>query len=51
MSFLNNLKIGLRLNIIISLVMVLIISALGIYTVVNQRQQILSDTDIRINVV
>lgn len=47
MNFLNNMKIGLRLNIILSLVFVAIISSLGWYTVTNQKSRILKDTDIR----
>lgn len=47
MKFLNNMKIGLRLNLVLSLVMVAIISTLGIYTMVNQKNQIINDTDTR----
>ncbi|MBN1951083.1 MAG: Cache 3/Cache 2 fusion domain-containing protein [Bacteroidales bacterium] len=43
------MKIGLRLNLILSLVMVIIIAAFGIYTMVSEKQQIISDTDTRMN--
>ncbi len=39
MNFINNMKIGLRLNIILSLVMVVIISALGIYTLNSTKEK------------
>ena len=47
MRFLNDIRIGLRLNLILSLVMVVIISSLGVYTMVNQKKQIIKDTDTR----
>lgn len=47
MSFLNNMKIGLRLNLILSLVMVVIIASFGIYTIESQRSKIYNDTDER----
>ncbi|NOQ23852.1 MAG: HAMP domain-containing protein [Bacteroidales bacterium] len=47
MRFINNMKIGLRLNIILSLVMLIIISSLGIYTINSQKKKIITDTDIR----
>ncbi len=49
MNFLNNIKIGLRLNIIISLLMACIIASLGIYTLIKQRNQIFSDTKVRMS--
>lgn len=47
MRFLNDMKIGLRLNLVLSIVMVIIISSLGIYTMVTQKAQIINDTDTR----
>jgi methyl-accepting chemotaxis protein len=47
MNFLNNMKIGVRLNLILSLVMVLIISSLGIYIIFNERNKVFADTDLR----
>ncbi len=47
MNFINNMKIGLRLNIILSLVMVVIISTLGIYTLTSQKKKVVEDTDLR----
>ncbi len=47
MSFINNMKIGLRLNVFLSLVMVIIISFIGIYTLKKQRNKIIADTDLR----
>ena len=47
MKFLNNMKIGLRLNLILSLVMVIIISSLGIYTINSQKSKVYEDTDTR----
>lgn len=49
MKLLNNMKIGLRLNIILSLIMILIISSIGIYTINLQRKKIIADTDLRMN--
>jgi methyl-accepting chemotaxis protein len=47
MKRINDLKIGVRLNLIFNLAFVLIISFLGIYTIVTQRKQIVSDTNTR----
>jgi methyl-accepting chemotaxis protein len=47
MNVLNNMKIGFRLNLILSLVIVIIISSLGIYTITTQKKQIINSTDIR----
>ena len=47
MGFINNMKIGLRLNLILSLVMVVIISSLGIYTIISMKLKIIEDTDVR----
>lgn len=47
MNFLNNMKIGLRLNIILSLVMIVIILSFGIYTLEKQKAKIFEDTDVR----
>lgn len=44
---LNNIKIGVRLNIILSAVMIVIISALGVYTIQLQKKKIIADTDLR----
>jgi methyl-accepting chemotaxis protein len=41
------MKIGLRLNIILSLTMVIILTSVGIYVVNKQRNKIISDTDLR----
>lgn len=49
MKLLNNMKIGLRLNIILSLIMILIISSIGVYTINLQRKKIIADTDLRMN--
>ena len=47
MKFLNNVKIGLRLNIVLSVTMLLIITALGLYVLNIQEKKILADTDLR----
>ena len=47
MKFLNNIKIGLRLNLVLSLIMVIIISLLGIYILNKQHSKIIADTDLR----
>ncbi len=49
MKFLNNLKIGLRLNLVLSLVMIIIVLLLGIYTIISQKNKIIADTDLRIS--
>jgi methyl-accepting chemotaxis protein len=43
----KNVKIGLRLNIIISLAMGIILAIVGTYTIIQQRQKIIEDTDTR----
>ncbi len=47
MNIFKDLKIGLRLNILISIAMVLIITALGVYLLLSQREKIIEDTDTR----
>lgn len=47
MRFLYNMKIGLRINLIMSLIMIIIISLLGIYTINRQKTKIVRDTDLR----
>lgn len=47
MKRLNDIKIGRRLNVILSLVMFLIILGIGMYTLYIQKNKILEDTDIR----
>jgi len=44
---LKNIKIGLRLNILISLVMAVILLTVGLYVIEQQQEKIVSDTDIR----
>ena len=41
------MKIGVRLNIILSLTMVIILTSVGIYVVNKQRNKIIADTDLR----
>lgn len=47
MKYLNNMKIGLRLNLVLSAVMIIIISSVGIYTISLQKEKIIDDTDLR----
>jgi methyl-accepting chemotaxis protein len=47
MKRLNDLKIGTRLNLVFSITFVIIISALGLYTINSQKNQIIRDTDTR----
>jgi len=47
MIFLSNIKIGLRLNLIMSLIMVIIVSVLGIYIIKSQKEKVIADTDLR----
>ncbi len=47
MKFLNNMRIGLRLNIILSAAMVVIFVSVGVYILKQQRAKIISDTDVR----
>ena len=44
---LNDLKIKTRLNIVLTAVFVLILSVLGTYTILKQRERIISETDTR----
>ncbi|HAF28059.1 MAG TPA: hypothetical protein DCG75_03330 [Bacteroidales bacterium] len=44
---LNNLKIGLRLNLILSFVIIVIVSGIGIYTYTSSKQRIIDDADLR----
>lgn len=47
MNFINNMKIGLRLNLILSLTMIVILTSVGLYLVNAQRNKIIADTDLR----
>lgn len=47
MKKINDIKIGARLNIILSLTITVILVVLGIYMITNQREQIIEDTDTR----
>jgi len=47
MKYINNMKIGTKLTLLLSLVMIVIFAALGIYTVTMQSNQIHEDTDLR----
>ncbi len=47
MKSLNNLKIGLRLNLILGLATILVISTLGILTYRATKTRIIEDTDVR----
>lgn len=49
MNFLNNMKIGLRLNLVSSLVILIILTSLGFYTISMQKAKIIEDTDIRMS--
>lgn len=49
MNFLNNMKIGTRLNTVLSFAMILIVAAIGFYTITKQKSKIIDDTDIRMN--
>lgn len=49
MKKLTDLKIGMRLNLVLTGFFVLIIIAFSVYIMVIQKQQILADTDIRMN--
>ena len=44
---LNNLKLGLRLNLILSAVVIILLAVLGIYNYNEHKKRILEDTDIR----
>ena len=47
MRFLNNLKIGLRLNLVLSLSKLVIVVGLGLFIIQTVRNKIIDDTDIR----
>ena len=47
MKIINNMKIGVRLNIILSSLMVIIFVSFGMYSIINQKNKILADTDLR----
>ncbi len=47
MKRINDLKIGVRLNLVFNLAFVVIISLLGIYTIFTQQKQITMDTETR----
>ncbi len=47
MRSLNDIKIGTRLNLILSIVFIAILVALGVYTISMQRTRIINDTDTR----
>lgn len=47
MKKINDIKIGARLNIILSLTIAVIVIALGVYMINSQRTKIISDTDTR----
>ena len=44
---LNDIRIGLRLNIVLSIVIIIIISSLGIYTFKTNKVRIINDADVR----
>jgi methyl-accepting chemotaxis protein len=48
MKKINDLKIGIRLNILFGVSIIIILSSLGIYLYFNQRTKIINDTDLRI---
>ncbi|MBI9065020.1 MAG: Cache 3/Cache 2 fusion domain-containing protein [Marinilabiliaceae bacterium] len=47
MKYIKDMKIGTKLTLLLSLVMIVIFAALGIYTVTMQSNQIYEDTDLR----
>lgn len=47
MKYINDMKIGTKLNLFLSLVMIVIFAALGFYTVSMQSKHIHEDTDLR----
>jgi methyl-accepting chemotaxis protein len=47
MKKLNDMKIGMRLNVVLSLAMIIIIGALGAYIIINQKNKIIEDADFR----
>lgn len=49
MKTINDIKIGIRLNVILSTVFVIILALLGGYTINQQQNRIISNTDIRMS--
>jgi methyl-accepting chemotaxis protein len=49
MKKINDIKIGRRLNLILSLVMFVIITSIGMYIIREQKNKIIADTDLRMN--
>lgn len=49
MKSINDMKIGTRLNLLLSLTFLVIMVAIGLYMINMQRNKIISDTDIRMN--
>ena len=48
MKKINDLRIGIRLNILLGISIITILTALGIYLYSNQRSKIIEDTDLRV---
>ncbi|MFP4526225.1 MAG: hypothetical protein ACLFNL_07545, partial [Bacteroidales bacterium] len=49
MKSLNDIKIGVRLNLIFSVLVILVISVLGVYTYNMQKNRIIEEADTRMN--
>lgn len=49
MKSLNDIKIGVRLNLIFSVLLILVISVLGVYTYDMQKNRIIEEADTRMN--
>ncbi len=49
MKRINDMKIGRRLNIVLSLVMFVIITSIGVYIIREQKNKIIADTDLRMS--
>ncbi|MBN1186658.1 MAG: Cache 3/Cache 2 fusion domain-containing protein [Bacteroidales bacterium] len=49
MKSFKDMKIGIRLNVIVGLIMVVILSALGVFTIRMQKAKIIEDTDTRMS--
>ncbi|MFP4046923.1 MAG: hypothetical protein ACLFT4_04085 [Bacteroidales bacterium] len=49
MKSLNDIKIGVRLNLIFSVLVILVISVLGVYTYDMQKNRIIEEADTRMN--
>lgn len=47
MNFLKNMKIGVRLNIVLGTVMLIVLLSLGLFILSEQKQKILDDTNLR----